>query len=316
MFLAEALHPLGNVDVAVVGDAGERDGAIALGSEKLEAARLDPIVDHGVQSGVASVAGFDALGENVVELRLQRVDQRNAWRAGRHVLLLVFGEFHEVEIVAAIAHRFGAFHGALGDGEQRETRRERKGFLAAGQQDIDAEFIHRNRQGGKGRNGIHDQHDLREFTNDGGDFLERVQNAAGGFVVNERDGVETALGELFAHLLRPDRLTPLDLQSLGLLAAALGDIEPLVGKRTAHAVQNFFGNQIADRAFHHAPGGGGGEKDRAGGSEKRLQAGLDAAIEFFEIAAAVADHRTAHRTVGFFGDLDRAGNEKLGVVAL
>jgi hypothetical protein len=50
---------------------------------------------------VAGVAVLDALGLDVLELRLERVDQRDDRRAGRHAAFVVLLELDEVEIVAA-----------------------------------------------------------------------------------------------------------------------------------------------------------------------------------------------------------------------
>ena len=45
-----------------------------------------------------------------------------------------------------------------------------------------------------------------------------------------------------------------DLQAFGVFAAALRDIQPFVRERAAHAVEDFFRDEIANGAFHHAPG--------------------------------------------------------------
>ena len=78
-------------------------------------------------------------------------------------------------------------------------------------------------------------------------------------VMNQRQGVELAGREFLVDGLGTNGRTPFHLQALSLFAAALGHVEPLVRERAAHAVQDLFGNQVANRAFHHAPGGGGGK---------------------------------------------------------
>ncbi len=60
----------GDVDAPAVRDAGQRLRAITFRREEIEPARLRPIVNERVQSGVAGVPGGDAFGGNVVELRL------------------------------------------------------------------------------------------------------------------------------------------------------------------------------------------------------------------------------------------------------
>ena len=266
-----------------------------------------------VERGVACVACLDAFAENIVQLGLKGIDERNGRCAGCHVLLLVFGELDEVEVVSAIFDRLGSLHGAFGDGEECQAGRHGQRLLAASEQHIDAEFIHRNRLGGKGRDAVDDEHHLGEFAQDGRDLGERVAHAAGGFVVDESEGVESAFGEFRANHIRLDGLAPLDLQRGCVFAAALADIKPLVGKGAAHPVEDFLGCEIPYRTFHDSPGRGGGEEDRTLGAKECLQAGLDAAVELFEFRPTVADHRRAHGAEGFFGDFDGTWNEEFDV---
>ena len=52
-----------------------------------------------------------------------------------------------------------------------------------------------------------------------------------------------------------DVFSPIDLQRLGVFAAAFGDIEPFVGERAAHAAKHTAIDEIPDGRLHHAPGG-------------------------------------------------------------
>ena len=71
---------------------------------------------------------------------------------------------------------------------------------------------------------------------------------------SRRERVEFAGREFFVHLLRANRRPPIDLKSVGLLAALLRDVEPLVRKRAAHAVQHLGAtNKVSHRTFHHTP---------------------------------------------------------------
>ena len=226
---------------------------------------------------------------------------------------MIFGEFHKVKIVSTIFDRLGAFHCTLGDSEEREAGRHGQRLLAAGEQNIDAEFIHRNRLRGKRRDAVDNEYHLGELAQDGCNIGKRVAHAAGSFVVDESESIESALGEFRTNHVRFDGLTPLDLERGCLFAAALADIKPLVGKGTAHAVEDFFYRKIPDRALHDAPSRGSREKDRALGAEEGLQAGLNPSVSFFEFRTAVADHRRAHGAEGFFGNFDRTWNEELDV---
>lgn len=80
--------------------------------------------------------------------------------------------------------------------------------------------------------------------------------------MNDSNGIKSALLEVLADLLPPNGLTPFDLQRDGILAAALRDIQPLIGKRAAHAVENLTRtDQITDGPLHDSPRGGCGKKD-------------------------------------------------------
>ena len=71
--------------------------------------------------------------------------------------------------------------------------------------------------------------------------------------MNQSDGVEFSGREFRIDVFVIDVLSPIDLEWLGVFAATPGDIEPLVGKRAAHATEHAAINQIADGCFHHAP---------------------------------------------------------------
>jgi hypothetical protein len=92
--------------------------------------------------------------------------------------------------------------------------------------------------------------------------------------MGERVPVELAGGEGLADGFRVDGLTPVELQGLGVLAAALGDVVPLVGEGAVHAVEDPLAADVAQGAFHHAPGRAGAEVDGVLGDEHLLQAGL------------------------------------------
>jgi hypothetical protein len=131
--------------------------------------------------------------------------------------------------------------------------------------------------------------------------------------VDERDRVELAGGQLGLDRLGHDWLAPLDLQRLGLLAALLGHVEPLVRKRAAHAVEHFLADEIADRTLHHAPGRAGADEDRLLGVENLLQLRVDVGVERLEILRSMPNHRARKRAHGFFRNFHRAGDEQFDV---
>ena len=62
---------------------------------------------------------------------------------------------------------------------------------------------------------------------------EVVEDAGGGFRVDEGDGVESAFCKLGTNCFGVDCLTPLNLDGLCLLAAFYGDIDPFVRESAA-----------------------------------------------------------------------------------
>jgi hypothetical protein len=103
------------------------------------------------------------------------------------------------------------------------------------------------------------------------------------------------------------------LQAFGLLAAALGDVEPFVRERAAHAVEDLLGHEIADRAFHHAPRAGGGQVDELFGVKQLLELRLDLGDEVFVALTAMTDHRGAKSLVSLFADFNRSWNVEFNV---
>src|SRR5437016_4491604 len=85
---------------------------------------------------------FQTFLENFVELRLQRVDVRDAWCAWRQPLRLLLPELQEIKIKSAIRNLLRACKRFLRSGEQRKPGRQRQRFLRAGQHHVDAERIH------------------------------------------------------------------------------------------------------------------------------------------------------------------------------
>ena len=303
----------GGVDFAGIVDTGEGFGAEAVWREVSEAVAVDPVVDEPVETGVASEASVEAFGEDFVEFGFEGVDERDDRRARGHEVFRVFAEFDEVEVVAAVLHGGGAFEGAVAGGEEGHAWWEGEGFLDAEEHDIEAEIIEGDGDRGERADGVGDEEDFRVFSDDLGDFAERVEDPGGGFGVDDGDGVETALGESGVDGFRGDGLAPWDAEGFGLFTAGEGDIVPFVGEGTAAAVEDLFGDEVADAAFHDAPCGGSGDEDWLGGDEELLEHGHDAPVEILEVLGAVADHGLGHGGHGGGADFDWAGDEEFGV---
>ena len=72
--------------------------------------------------------------------------------------------------------------------------------------------------------------------------------------MDQRDGVEVLGRKFFIEHGGIDGFAPIDLERLGFLFAAPADVEPFVGERAAHAIEDAARNEITDRSFHYAPG--------------------------------------------------------------
>src|SRR5262245_3560468 len=108
-------------------------------------------------------------------------------------------------------------------------------------------------------------------------------------------------------------LSPFHLKRLSIFTAPLGDIEPFVRERAAHAAQHAAIGEITDRCFHDPPCRGGGKKHRLLCAEQRLKLWMNLAVKISEIFATMANQRPAKRCPRFFGNFNGAGNEKLVV---
>ena len=226
-------------------EAAERDRAVAFGGEVPEVVACGPLVDHRVVFLVACEAFFDAFIFDHAEDVLESEDQRDGRRRWRIVFLGIFCELDEVEIVAAVGNAFRAFDGGLRAGEHREAGWQGEGLLHTGEKNIDAERIHVDRHCGKRRDRVDHQQDAWEGFHHFSDAGEVVEHTGRGFVVDERDEIESAFLKFRAHRIGRDCFAPLDLDFFCGDAHFVGDIEPLIGEGTAAKREGFFRAEVA-----------------------------------------------------------------------
>ena len=131
--------------------------------------------------------------------------------------------------------------------------------------------------------------------------------------MNQRQGIELPGRELLIDVAGANGSTPLKLQSGGFLAATPGNIEPFIRESATHAVEHFFGNQIANGAFHNAPGRGRAEVNELFRGKELLQLRLHLAVQIFEPLSAVTNHGRAEGAKSFLAHFDRARNVELNV---
>ena len=109
----------------------------------------------------------------------------DAGRARGHQFGLLFFEFEKIEVVAAIFLFFGARESFLGNAEKRKTWRKGERFLCPGEHDVDAERVHRDRECGKGRDGVNDEGDVGILGEGAANFGQRIHHAGRGLVMNQ-----------------------------------------------------------------------------------------------------------------------------------
>ena len=68
---------------------------------------------------------------------------------GSHEFALLFFEFEKIEVITAIFLFLGAGKCFFGNAEKRKAWRKGERFLRAGEHDVDAERVHRDRDGGR-----------------------------------------------------------------------------------------------------------------------------------------------------------------------
>src|SRR5258707_748042 len=120
-----------DVDVPVVGDAGQGDRRVAFLGEEIEAVLRAPGPGDRRVFQVPRVTGVLALGHDVLDLALQRVEMRNARRGRRHARLLVLLEFEEIEVVTAVLDCLRLRAGLLRHRKHRRTGGQRQRLLRA-----------------------------------------------------------------------------------------------------------------------------------------------------------------------------------------
>ena len=128
-------------------------------------------------------------------------------RGRRVVLDRVLLVLDEVEVVAAIGHGLGPLERALADGADRKAGRQREALLHTGQDHVQAPLVVLDLDAGHARNRIDQDDDLRIFRpHQLGDVGDRADDAGGGLVHRQTEGVEAAVGQGCVHELRGDRL--------------------------------------------------------------------------------------------------------------
>ena len=131
--------------------------------------------------------------------------------------------------------------------------------------------------------------------------------------MDQCDRVEVPGRQLRIERVRLDVAAPFHPERLGLLSAALRDIEPFVGKRSAHAAKHAASDHVPDRCFHDTPRRRRGKKHWLLCAEQRLKLWMNIAVKISKIFATMPNQWTRKCLPGFFRNFNWTGNEKLVV---
>src|SRR5205823_5210370 len=88
--------------------------------ETVSSASSHPVAHERVGARVTFVTIRQAFLEDFAELRLQREDVPDAWRARSHPFGLLLSKFEEIEVIAAIFLFLSTRKSFFGNGEERE----------------------------------------------------------------------------------------------------------------------------------------------------------------------------------------------------
>ena len=122
-------------------------------------------------------------------------------------------------------------------GEQANTARPggmAKAFCVPASNTSMPSCIEFNLRRGHRTDRIHDEHHVRIFFLERGDFGQRAHHAGGGFVVNERERVELAGGKFRIDLLGADGRAPIHLQAFGLLCRSACETSSHLSENAPH----------------------------------------------------------------------------------
>ena len=129
------------------------------------------------------------------QLHLKGVQMADGGGARGHVTFRLLSEFQKIVVIPPVPGFFRPLVGPLTDAEERRPGRQSQGFLRAAEHDVQAPLIERDRQDAEGRNGVHDQKNIGIFgSHEVCDVGQRAQHPRGSFMMNQGQGVKSALG--------------------------------------------------------------------------------------------------------------------------
>ncbi len=183
---------------------------------------------------VTRPAIVQSLGEHVVHLLVQGVDEADRRRGGRLIALVILEHVYEIEVVAPVRNLARPRERALADGSNGEARRQRETLLRAGKGHVHAPGVELDLGASHRGDGIHQhQHVGILLAHHRRDLLNGIHHAGRGFVEGEGQHVVVAFAQRRIDHLRREAVPHLDLQAVDRHAVPLRHLEPTLGERAA-----------------------------------------------------------------------------------
>ena len=200
----------------------------------------------------------------------------------------------------------------LGRHGQREARRQRHRLLRPREDEVQSPFVRLHRRPGQRRDRIDGDQHVVELVHDGGEFLQRIEDAGRTLRVDDGDEVVAAgsRGKRVAQPLRQVRLTPLRLERVRGAPRRFGDrVEPLA-ERPVRETEDAAAREVRDRRFHHAGGGRGREIHGPRRPEESRRKRLHRLDQARDLGAPVPDDGSPHGIEQIRRDFGRAGQKE------
>ena len=143
----DRIHHVGALEPLRQRDRRDRRRARAFGSEDRDLeiharhGALEPRRGRVAHRSVALPAALDSLAQDVGELRVERVEERERGRGRRLVLRRELLELDDVEVEAAVGDAAGAPEELGRRDAEREARRERERLLRAGEDEVESPLV-------------------------------------------------------------------------------------------------------------------------------------------------------------------------------
>ena len=211
---------------------------------------LGPCLHDGSHLGVAGEALFHAFGQHVVQLGVERIHVRNGWRRRRLILEMRFQHQRKAEVVGSRGHVLCSLECAFAYSRNCQSGGQGKCLLHPGQYIIDPPRIGFDGGSSHAAHCVHQQEHIRILSYDFGNFLERIHQPGGSFVVDKRDCVILPRCQLLIHHLRLHGNVPGDLKRIARHPVSSRNLVPTLGKGAVDQIQAAFGHQIGHGRFH------------------------------------------------------------------